>query len=328
MLATLDELIPLLRCPVTHRPIEVRTDPSRCVTSGTDMSYPIVEGVPILLRPDLTELWRRDRKASSQTDGGPPHRAIEILRTAWPSISLNVAAKGNVRRLIDELSAAAGTPSTVLIVGGATRGEGLDPLFESPEIRVIVADLAIGEDTMVVADAHTLPFNDGTFDAVICQAVLEHVAEPAVVAAEVHRVLAGRGFVYSEIPFMQQVHEGAHDVARFTLTGHRLLWRRFDELAAGACNGPGMALAWSLRYFALSFASTRVTRALISRLLALATFWLKDLDRLISRRPAAVDAAGGTYFLGRRRAEEPIDVESIFRAYDGAVNNAGLSSRS
>jgi len=57
------------------------------------------------------------------------------------------------------------------------------------------------------------------FDAVWIQAVLEHVLDPVRVVAEIHRVLRPGGLVYSEIPFMQEVHEGAYDFTRFRLSG-------------------------------------------------------------------------------------------------------------
>ena len=41
----------------------------------------------------------------------------------------------------------------------------------------------------VVGDGHSLPFKDAVFDAVISEAVLEHVQDPNRVASEIHRVL-------------------------------------------------------------------------------------------------------------------------------------------
>ena len=74
-------------------------------------------------------------------------------------------------------------------------------------------------------------------DAVICQAVLEHVLEPASAVSEIHRVLRRDGLVYAETPFMQQVHERAYDFSRFTQSGHRWLFRRFSEISAGPIGG-------------------------------------------------------------------------------------------
>ena len=184
---------------------------------------------------------------------------------------------------------------------------------------MVETDVAVGPRTEIVCDGHDLPFLDQAFDGVICQAVLEHVIDPPRVVAEIHRVLVDDGIVYSEIPFMQQVHEGAYDFQRFTHLGHLRLFHMFDELASGAQGGPGMALAWSVKYFAQSFAGrSRPARALLARLTSLLTFWLKYLDTFLARTPGGLDAASGTFFLGRRR-EDPVADQEIVARYRGAV---------
>ncbi|OPY28263.1 MAG: hypothetical protein A4E28_01657 [Methanocella sp. PtaU1.Bin125] len=52
----------------------------------------------------------------------------------------------------------------------------------------------------VVGDVRSLPFKDGTFDAVVCYDVLQHLLEPerAGAAAEIRRVLAPGGQVFVE----------------------------------------------------------------------------------------------------------------------------------
>jgi SAM-dependent methyltransferase/Ni2+-binding GTPase involved in maturation of urease and hydrogenase len=45
----------------------------------------------------------------------------------------------------------------------------------------------------VRGDAHALPFEDGTFDAVLCECGLSTFADPARALAEIHRVLAPKG---------------------------------------------------------------------------------------------------------------------------------------
>jgi hypothetical protein len=77
---------------------------------------------------------------------------------------------------------------------------------------------------------------------------LEHVLDPSAVVAEIHRVLKPDGYVYAETPFMQQVHERAYDFSRFTRSGHRWLFRQFDEIDAGPITGPATAFLWSMRY--------------------------------------------------------------------------------
>ena len=66
---------------------------------------------------------------------------------------------------------------------------------------------------------------------------------------EIYRVLNKKGIVYAETPFMQQVHEGAYDFARFTVLGHRYLFKDFEMIEIGGNKGPEFVLAWAVRYF-------------------------------------------------------------------------------
>ena len=81
---------------------------------------------------------------------------------------------------------------------------------------------------MLICDANDIPFENGSFDGVVLQAALEHVADPYRCVEETHRVLKEKGLVYAETAFMQQVHGGRYDFTRFTRLGHRRLFRRFD----------------------------------------------------------------------------------------------------
>ena len=145
--------------------------------------------------------------------------------------------------------------------------------------------------------------------------MLEHVLDPWRVANEIWRVLKSEGYVYSEVPFMQQVHLGAFDFTRFTQLGHRRLWRYFDELRAGAQGGPGMALIWSIGYFMWALLP-RPLWAAADRAASLLFFWLKYFDDFLVKRPGGIDAASGTYFLGRRRTT-PVDDRTIVAGYRG-----------
>ncbi|MBV9803793.1 MAG: class I SAM-dependent methyltransferase [Solirubrobacterales bacterium] len=232
---------------------------------------------------------------------------------------LNLGTRENLELLSDLVrSRSTGARrARILIVGGGTGGVGYEALIEDQRLECIDTDISLGPRTQIICDGHDLPFQDGSFEGVVCQAVLEHVLDPVRVVNEIHRVLAPGGLVYSEVPFMQQVHGGAYDVTRFSLVGHRRLYRFFDEIKSGMQGGPGMALGWSIWYFMRSTARTRTGRGLAYVLASLTCSWLKYLDPWLSRRDAAVDAASGTFFLGRRR-EEPVSDAAVLASYHGA----------
>jgi hypothetical protein len=110
---------------------------------------------------------------------------------------------------------------------------------------------------------------------------------------------------------MQQVHEKAYDFMRFSRSGHRWLFRRFEEIAAGEIGGPGQSLVWSLRYFFRAL--TRSNR--LGTLLALPFFWLRYFDVLTGPRYAS-DGANAVYFLGMH-AEKPLAPHDMIPYYPG-----------
>lgn len=197
----------------------------------------------------------------------------------------------------------------VLVIGGGTIGSGAYKLYRDSSVDLVGMDVYASPHTALVADAHTLPFETGMFDGVWIQAVLEHVLEPSKVVAEIHRVLKPSGIVYAETPFMQQVHERAYDFTRFTQSGHRWLFKQFEEIDAGQVSGPGVALIWSIRYFARALGAGDK----VSRLISLPFFWLRFLDAF-GRGRAVADAASGFFFLGRR-SDQTLSPQAMLHYY-------------
>jgi SAM-dependent methyltransferase len=185
------------------------------------------------------------------------------------------------------------------VVGGGALGQGMEGIT-STNILFINSDIAIMPGIQIVVDSHDIPFEDETFDGIIAQAVLEHVADPYRCVSEMHRVLKKDGLVYAEIPFMQQVHGGGIDFTRFTHLGLRRLFRGFNEITSGSCCGSGMALAWSLQYFLLSFTTNKFLRVILKGMSSLMLFPLKYFDYLVINKLSALDAASALYFMGSK----------------------------
>jgi SAM-dependent methyltransferase len=221
----------------------------------------------------------------------------------------NPIAASNCAKFIELLKEGCEQP-LVLVIGGGTIGLGADELYGNSSIELVGTDVYASPYTALVADAHKLPFEDGMFDGVWVQAVLEHVLEPATVVNEIHRVLRREGLVYAETPFMQQVHERAYDFSRFTQSGHRWLFKRFSEINAGPIGGAGVALVWSIRYFSRALGVGEK----LSRLISLPFFWIRFLDAFASGR-AVADAASGFFFLGRK-SDEVMDPHAMPKYYD------------
>jgi SAM-dependent methyltransferase len=73
---------------------------------------------------------------------------------------------------------------------------------------------------------HSIPKPDGFFDTILCNAVLEHVANPEEVMAEFSRVCRQGGSLYLAVPFLQPEHKDPTDFQRYTADGLSALVER------------------------------------------------------------------------------------------------------
>jgi len=70
------------------------------------------------------------------------------------------------------------------------------------------------------------PFDDASFDAVLCNQVLEHVFTPDAFLKEIARVLRPRGRLLLTVPFVWDEHEQPYDYARYSSFGLSALLER------------------------------------------------------------------------------------------------------
>src|SRR5438067_10246957 len=75
--------------------------------------------------------------------------------------------------------------------------------------RYVGVDVA-GAGADVLADVHRLPFCEESFDHVITNATLEHVANPFVAVREVARVLRRGGVFSGSAAFLEPSHHASH----------------------------------------------------------------------------------------------------------------------
>jgi SAM-dependent methyltransferase len=72
-------------------------------------------------------------------------------------------------------------------------------------------------------DGKKFPFEDASFDAVLCNQVLEHVFNPDEFLSEIMRVLRPGGKLLLTAPFVWDEHEQPYDYARYSSFGLRAL---------------------------------------------------------------------------------------------------------
>ena len=283
--------------------------------------FEFVDGQCVLVDFDESVLEREEfkkRRGASVIKRDPGNRSLRSRIRAM-LLGTNPVASNFSSRIKDDLLAASPQP-TLLVIGGGAIGSGAAALYNQGSFRVIGLDIYPSDYTTFVADAHRLPLATGSVDAVWIQAVLEHVIDPQTVVGEIHRVLKPEGLVFADTPFMQQVHEGAYDFTRFTLNGHRWLFKRFALIDAGYVGGPGTVLRWSVAYlFRAIFRSNRVGNAFKALF-----FLLRYLDGFAAGRYSA-DAACGVFFYGRR-SDHNIGPKDVIRFYSDQTELLGKRS--
>ncbi len=125
-------------------------------------------------------------------------------------------------------------------------GSGLKSVYYENVVNLEVASYPSAD---VIAIGERLPFETGSFDAVLSLVVLEHVRDPFRCAAEIARVVRPGGRIYVAVPFLQPYHGYPHHYFNMTRRGlEELFADEFDiEQCSTASYGlPIFTLTWFL----------------------------------------------------------------------------------
>ena len=308
-------VISLLACPACGSPLKGPVEALGCTSIDCQRVYPAVgsKSTPILIDTDssivdVSALLKTDAASQiSRETGGWLGRLVTRL-----TVHRNRTAERFAQRLaIDLFAETKGRRPVFLIVGGGAVGNGIESLYADPNLDIVAFDIYKSERCQFIADGHHIPLLNGTADGVLIQAVLEHVLHPQRLVDEIHRVLRPGGLVYADTPFMQQVHEGPYDFTRFTDSGHRYLFRRFEVRSSGA-NGGLHPVALVPTLFRSWYPPESGTDPLDWILLA------ATLDHLLDPK-VTVDGASGVFFYGHS-STTPISPQEIIGYYSGALS--------
>jgi SAM-dependent methyltransferase len=187
-----------LVCPACRAPLG---DETRC--GGCGKAYTSLDGVPVLM-PDA------DVEAIDLRVTGGALPTYDCAHMGIPVVDEAIARGDRILEL----------------------GAGLD-VHDSP--NVVTTDAFVyGTQLDLVADAHRLPFADGSFDFVFSLAVFEHLHSPWIAAEEIARVLRPGGAAYTLCAFFQPLHGYPDHYFNATESGlARLFADRFDVQSAG-----------------------------------------------------------------------------------------------
>lgn len=144
-------------------------------------------------------------------------------------------------------------------------------------------DIASDLPGAVIGPLESMPFADGAFDTILCNAVLEHVASVQRVVEELARVLKPGGHAVLAVPFLQPFHECPLDFRRFTRDGLVELGELagLEAVAVAPVHSAAQTLGWIAWEIALE--KGRVWRAVVWPLVYLWTRFSVRTDRRIQR---------------------------------------------
>jgi SAM-dependent methyltransferase len=307
MLCKLEEFAHILISPDdgTGLSLEFNGEGTLVDCSSSTRKFRIFQGTPILLPLSSVASEKSDVCSLVPRRRHPTLRAISRFISGANRVAV-INAKTFLRLLRHERKS---DRPRVLVVGAGMIGDGSELLYDETDVDLIAFDIYRTDCVQIVADAHKIPLADGCIDGVWIQAVLEHVVVPEQVVNEMHRVLRDGGFIYSETPFMQQVHEGRFDFQRFSESGHRWLFRKFDLIDSGVVWGPGWTLQWSIRYFFWGLTRSRV----LGLMLSAPFMFVRWFDRFIPRGFSS-DGASNLFFMGKK-TEPELGIDDLISFY-------------
>lgn len=182
------------------------------------------------------------------------------------------------------------TRGPCLMLGGAG---------QPPPPHFVNVDIAAVPGVHVVADGQQLPFADETFEMIECDALLEHVVEPARAIAEVQRVLKRGGLLHVVVPFNHPFHAYPHDYHRWTLSALQNDLAPLAVVDAGVRTGP--AATWLL--YTLQFVKL-LAPGILGKVVGAALGWVlwpvRYLDYGFYRTARAHVLANSIYVLARK----------------------------
>jgi SAM-dependent methyltransferase len=304
-----------LRCPcdkkskISFNGVECFCNESSCVHAYNREVFRCANGVPVIISKILCDTVCDPDRILSYVKRSSLFRCAESSQRDRGSITSR-----NCHVFIGETKKIAQNPK-VLVIGSGSKGNGTSGLWSESGFELIGIDVYISKSVSVVCDAHYLPFADSTFDGVWIQAVLEHVVDPVRVVSEIHRVLKNEGIVYAETPFLQNVHEGSYDFTRYTVTGHRYLFKKFSLISMGPLGGAEVVLAWAIKYFIWATLRSRTIAKVAGKIL----LELFKPFRLITSQCSSYDSCSGSYFMGKKAPAIQVTHKGLVGLYQGCI---------
>lgn len=169
--------------------------------------------------------------------------------------------------------------------------------------NVVNVDMTAYPGVSVIADVCKVPLPDESAARIVSNTVLEHVHDPVLAVAEMHRLLQKDGLAYVTVPFLYPFHFSPSDYFRWTKEGLILLFKDFEVVEIGVRAGPFSALCSYCSYttgFIFSFGSASLN-SYITNATMFIFFPIKFLDLIFNHWPEAHTVAAILYCVVRKK---------------------------
>jgi SAM-dependent methyltransferase len=154
---------------------------------------------------------------------------------------------------------------TGMVLNAGCGGRDIRAFLRSCGARTVhQCDLEAASPGTIRCSLSAIPLRDLSYDAVICNAVLEHVARLDLVLPELRRVLKPGGHLIVSVPFLQPFHACPSDYRRFTAEGLRELAEiyRLDVMRILPVHSLAQTVSWIV-WEALSERRSQALRRLL-----------------------------------------------------------------
>ncbi len=242
---------------------------------------------------------------SHDAEDGSVSNHVKTLAKRWPGLynflkktvgpSNSVGNNYNPKKRIHKLFGDSLNNKVILNLGSGTNRI-------HPEI--INVDLFAFKEVDVVADICDTPFKDASVDGIVCEDVLEHVAQAPKLLKEMSRILKPGGMMIIKTPFVYPYHSSPNDFFRWTGDGlkHIVKENNFSVKESGITGGPMCTLqAVLMHIFAMIFSfGSKTVYFLLVQFFMVVFSPLKLLDPLFMLSPFAKDIASHIFVIAQK----------------------------
>ena len=288
-------LLDILKCPVCgNEHIEYTDNILQCSKCGE--KYGFKKNIPVVIdRKYSLDIAKSFDGKSTWEDYDHKNKTIKIARYSRNKKSIyqfiTPSYRAQVGPTYKEFLENYNISGNVLELGGGPNS--------LSHIGVVNCDINSYSTVDIIGDARKLPFKDVSFEAIICNSVLEHIFEVDRVTDECHRILKDGGFIFMCVPQVCGRHHTI-DYFRWTMPGLIKQFDQFDVVDKGVVLGPGMFVTHLVISMFISLTSFKFLNATVCFLLEWLLLPLRFVDLMGKGNPDHENYAHTIYIIGKK----------------------------